>query len=76
MAYWLTGKNATGTANICSYIMDDDSDLSDLPTSSSEGLNQNDGVSHKKADKGSKAFSISSSKNYILNSSDEWTEIN
>ena len=53
-----------------SYIVDADTDIDDLPTSTVKGANGEPCVSV-----GSMAMSIESGKIYILDSSDAWTEL-
>lgn len=52
-----------------SYIVDADTDIDDLPTSTKKGSNGESCVSV-----GSMAMSIGSGKIFILDSSDTWTE--
>lgn len=73
--YWVIRRTSVGSAAITEFGMDTDADLADLPTSATEGLDQGDGVSHLIVDNGSTAFSVASSKTFMLNSSNVWTEI-
>lgn len=61
-----------GGINECQiqYIVDTDSDISDLPTSTKRGAKGEDYIA-----KGSVALSIASGNIYVLNSSDTWTEV-
>ena len=52
------------------FIIDMDSDINNLPTSTTKGANGENCVS-----KGSMAMSISSGSIFVLNSSDVWTEV-
>ena len=52
------------------FIIDNDSDISNLPTSTQKGSNNEDCVS-----KGSIALSIESGHIYVLDSSNNWTEV-
>ena len=52
------------------FIIDDDADTTDLPTSSDFGANGEGKVAF-----GSVAFSINSSKIYVLDSTDNWVEV-
>ena len=72
MAYWMVRKSATGSTCVTEFIMDNDDELSNLPTMTTEGVNQGDEVSHKIVDKGSIVFSIESSSSFMLNSSNTW----
>lgn len=51
------------------FMVDKESEMSDLPTTSKVGANGHDAVSA-----GSIAICIESGELYILNSSDEWTK--
>ena len=75
MAYWIDNKGSDAPSRQISFFMDSDSDVSDLPTSASSGESQGDSVTHLPVNKGSRALSIDSGKKYILNSSDDWTEV-
>ena len=76
MAYWFRAGISPENSRQVEFIMDSDSDKSSLPTSSSAGTPQNgDDVLHLPVGKGSTAFSISSGKVFMLNSSDSWIEI-
>lgn len=75
MAYWIdSSQKYTGTRQI-KFFMDSDEDTSLLPTSTEEGTEQDDTVTHLKVSKGSSAFSIASGKTYILDSTDNWQEV-
>ena len=76
MAYWYVAGTNPGASQQVQYYLDSDSDVSLLPTSISPGAKQgNDSVLNLPCGKGSSALSIASGKLFILNSSDEWTEI-
>ena len=75
MAYWIKDTAQYSPSRQIQYIMDADSDKSDLPTSTANGTSQGDSVTHLKCGKGSVALSISSGKIFILDSDDDWTEI-
>lgn len=55
--------------------MDSDTDVADLPTSASLGVEQDDSVAHQKVAKGSTALSIESGNVFMLNSTDSWEQI-
>lgn len=73
MAYWIDeSANFTNSRQI-HFFMDSDSDVTDLPTSSSSGTPQTgDTVSCRPCGKGSRAFSIQSGTTYYLDSTGEW----
>ena len=75
MAYWFNNNIKYNGAKQVQFFMDSDSDVSDLPTSASSGEPQGDTVTHLPVGKGSSAKSIDSGKIYILDSSDNWTEL-
>lgn len=58
------------------YDLDERSEISDLPTTSSEGTPQDgDSTLHLKVAKGSTALVIEDSSVWKLNSNDEWVEL-
>ena len=74
MAYWYDESNKlNGSSQQVSFWCDSDSDISTLPTSSTEGTPQtgNDTL-HKKIAKGSTCISIATSTMFVLNSNDQW----
>jgi len=78
MAYWYDDTSPrSGTSRRCiAFYMDSDSDLAELPTSTTEGTPQlNDTTLHLPVGKGSTAFSIDSSSVFMLKSDDTWQEI-
>ena len=75
MAYWFKAGVNPGSSKQFEYIMDSDNDLTDLPNTSADGTSQGDDITHLKCEKGSTAFSIDSGNVYVLNSSDEWTNV-
>ena len=61
--------------NRIAFLIDDESDLASLPTTTSSGVPQEGGnVTNEPVDAGSLAYSIATSKKYILNTSDQWLE--
>ena len=78
MAYWYddTSSGRRTTHNVTDFIMDDDSDVANLPTSTTEGVPQPpDTTLHRKVAKGSSALSIGSSSLFMLNSQDQWVQM-
>lgn len=75
MAYWLNDAVPYNPSRQAQFFMDTDMDKNSLPTSTADGVPQNDTVTHKKVKKGSTALSILSGKVFILDSNDTWTEI-
>ena len=73
MAFWLNAKVYNPTRQL-SFFMDDDNDVSNLPTSSSRGTQTPDTSVNDIVGIGSSALSIDSGKVYILNSEDSWVE--
>ena len=74
MAYWfVSGANPSGSKQK-QYMMDSDSDITSLPTATSNGVKQADDVTHLSCGRGSMAISISSGKIYVLNSQNSWEE--
>lgn len=75
MAYWLHKKNTGGLSNQAQFFMDSDDDVTSLPTITSNGVDQHDGISHYKVGKGSLALSLDSSKFYVLKSDGTWKQV-
>lgn len=76
MAYWFIAGANPGASKQVQFYMDSDSDVSDLPTSSANGVKQDgDDVSYLPCGKGSVALSITTGNIFILDSSDEWTQV-
>lgn len=76
MAYWINESAKVGSGRQISYYLDADSDVANLPTTTTSGVKQGtDEVSCLPCGKGSAALSIGSGKVYILNSNNVWTEI-
>ena len=76
MAYWINKTTKLSSGRQLTYIMDNDDDLSNLPGLTTSGVQQGlDMVSCLPCEKGSRAFSISSGKTYMLDSNDEWIEV-
>ena len=76
MAYWINESAKVGNGRQISYYLDADSDVANLPTTTTSGVKQGaDEVSCLPCGKGSAALSISSGKFYVLNSNNVWTEI-
>lgn len=75
MAYWFAPNQKIGASGQAKFLMDTDTDVSSLPTSTTPGEKQtgND-VVHLPCGKGSIALSITSANIYVLNSQDEWVE--
>lgn len=75
MAYWIDESAKIGNLRQISFFMDEDSDLTDLPTTEASGTQQGlDTVSCLPCGKGSKAFSIESGTTYYLDSSGSWVQ--
>lgn len=74
MAYWFVPGVNPGGSNQKQYMMDSDSDLTSLPTATSNGVKQADDVTHLPCGRGSMAVSIQSGTIYALNSQNEWAE--
>lgn len=70
MAYWFVAGTNPGASKQVQFYMDSDSDVANLPTTTSNGIKQEDDVSYLPCGKGSLSFSIASGKIFILNSSD------
>lgn len=76
MAYWIYDAGNDTRPNYRFFYMDEDADLANLPTSSTEGkFSLIDATAHECCSIGSEAFSIATSKAFILNSNNEWREI-
>lgn len=76
MAYWYKEGSNSGSSRQKQYLMDSDADVSSLPTSSQNGVKQqNDDVVHLRCGKGSAALSIGTGNIFILNSNDSWAKI-
>jgi len=75
--YWIDrNSQPKGITNQVDFYCDTTADITNLPTSQNEGVQQgNDNVSNKPVAKGSTCLCIGSSSLYILNSSDIWTEV-
>lgn len=76
MAYWFVAGSQPGASRQVQFYCDADTDINNLPTSTSSGVKQGgDTVTNLPVGKGSIVLSIASGKLFVLNSSDEWTEI-
>lgn len=75
MAYWIDHKGSHGETRQISFFVDSDSDVANLPTELADGQEQEDSVTHRKVARGSRALAIDSGKKYILDSSNNWTEV-
>ena len=76
MAYWIHESGNGTRAKFKVFFMDADTDLANLPTSDTEGVKQDiDPYAHECCDIGSQCLSIESSKVFVLNSENEWTDI-
>lgn len=77
MAYWINEPAYKKTyERQIPFIIDDDSDLETLPGIDKYGVQQGDNtISNRPVAEGSTAFSIGSSKHFMLNSKNKWTEI-
>ena len=77
MSYWIDDSAPVGRTSrkVVSFMADSDSDIPDLPTSSSEGVSQGDSTTHMKVARGSSCLSLGSGSLFILNSSDQWIEV-
>lgn len=74
--YWINENNPDMKGNCRAFYADTIADLTNLPTSSAMGVQQgNDIISCQKVEKGSSCMVLGSSKYYILNSQDVWTEL-
>ena len=75
--YWLdTTQEYTGTPGIRNFFCDDPSDIPNMPTSTSEGVQQGDDtVSCQMVNPGSFCLCIGSSEGYMLDSSDNWISV-
>lgn len=75
MAYWLdTNFKVSGSKRMVKFWMDTEQDVQILPHLHSEGVVQNDTVTHLPVSAGSLARAIDTSKLFVLNSNDLWTE--
>ena len=75
MAYFLDHNVEYLPGGQKSYFCDTASDVADLPTSSAEGANMGDSVTHLKCAPGSFCLCIGDSSGWILNSEDQWIEV-
>ena len=77
MAYWLNSSVKFKSKNRRAFFCDDDTDLQDLPTTLSEGKEQEGGqnVINGIVEMGSVAYSIGSQSRFCLNSQGEWVKI-
>lgn len=76
MAYWINQAGNATRPNWRQFYCDTDSDISNLPTSSTEGEDSSiDSTAYKCCSVGSEALSIESGKVFVLNGSDVWSEI-
>lgn len=75
--YWLdVTQNYTGYPLIRNFFCDEPSDIANLPTSTTEGVQQgSDTVSCQKVNAGSSCLCIGSGELYMLNSSDTWVSV-
>lgn len=74
--YWINPNNPDMRGNCRAFYADNVSDVSNLPTSSREGVKQgNDNISCQKVEKGSSCLVVGASKYYMLNSQDQWVEL-
>ena len=78
MAYWYddtSARSMTSRRNV-DFMMDDDSDVSLLPTIENEGVPQDgDSTLHLPVGKGSSALSIATATLFMLNSQGEWVQM-
>lgn len=76
MAYWFIEGHDPGGSKQFQYYMDTDSDVNNLPTSTSNGAEQeSDSTVHLPCGKGSAALSIESGKLFTLNSNNQWVQL-
>ena len=78
MAYWYddTSSRANTSRRCVNYIADTESDINDLPTSTTEGAVQgNDTTLHRCVDKGSSCLVIDTGAVYMLNSNNQWVQL-
>ena len=77
MAYWLDSAINFKSKNRKAFLIDDDSELANLPTTTSYGLEQTGGqnVINKPVEMGSVAYSIGSQNRFCLNSQDQWIKV-
>lgn len=74
--YWINENNPDMKGDCKAFYADNSSDVSNLPTSSTLGVQQgNDVISCQKVAKGSSCMVLGTSKYYILNSNDVWVEL-
>lgn len=75
--YWIDStQEYTGTPTIRNFYCDTPADITNLPTSSSEGVQQGDDtVSCQKVSPGSSCLCIGSGELYMLNSLDQWKSV-
>ena len=75
--YWIdTSAQTFGSPQQISFLADSSSDIANLPTSTTEGVQQGDDtVSCRKCPKGSFCITIAEGAGYFLNSNDQWVEV-
>lgn len=76
--YWIdpNADNGGGTGTATNFLCDSSADVANLPTSTTEGVDQGDGSrSHDKCVKGSFCISIADGAGYFLDSNDNWVEV-
>ena len=76
MAYWINQAGNSTRPNWRQFYCDADSDIDNLPTSTTEGVKQDvDSMAHKCCSVGSECLSLETSSVYVLNSSNKWAKI-
>lgn len=76
MAYWINQSGNHARPNWRQFYCDSDADITNLPTSKTEGPKQDgDSSAHKCCSVGSECLSIGSANVYILNSEDVWIQL-
>lgn len=76
MAYWINEAGNKNRPNWHQFYCDADIDISNLPTSSTEGVKQDrDSMAHKCCAVGSECLVLGTTSVYVLNSSDNWVAL-
>lgn len=76
MAYWINQAGNRNRPDWRQFYCDADTDVTNLPTSKSEGVKQDgDSTAHKRCSVGSECLVLGSTSVYVLNSSDTWVEL-
>ena len=76
MAYWINSRGNGNRSNWCQFYCDAESDIGNLPSSTSEGVKQEkDPMANQCCSAGSECFVLASTSVYMLNSSDQWIKL-